>query len=142
MNSIIKATLSSPNLSISYQNSQIPTRENKHFPVETKFSFQLIVFYSFLTMSPAKQHKQLKIPRKNKLNYTNSDQNYLAVGMKTRVNDPIHVQVKIIKLHAVRVRSGDINLSPTLRRLFFDHVHNGQMVPICEPPVKRWNPHP
>lgn len=34
---------------------------------------------------------------------------YLAFGMKTGMDNPVHVEVEVIELHAVRVWFGDVN---------------------------------
>ena len=52
------------------------------------------------------------------------EEKYQSFGMKTRVNDSIHVKIEIVELHTVRVRAGgvdrDRNAADIKRRFFHD----------------------
>uniref|UniRef100_A0A7C8YIY3 Uncharacterized protein n=1 Tax=Opuntia streptacantha TaxID=393608 RepID=A0A7C8YIY3_OPUST len=60
--------------------------------------------------------------------------NYLPLRMKARVDNPIHVQIQIIELHAIRVRPSHIDgiydAILILPRLFLYHIGNRQRVSI------------
>lgn len=61
------------------------------------------------------------------------------------MNNPVHVQVQVVELHAVRVRSRDVDGHRDPGRvdagLFLDDVNDCSRVPVGEPSVERWNTH-
>ena len=69
----------------------------------------------------------------------------LAVRVKTRVNDAVHVQVQVVELHAVGIRFRRVdwkrNAVVADGGVFLDDIGDGERVPVGEPPVKRWHSH-
>ena len=66
---------------------------------------------------------------------------YLAVRMKTGMNDAVHVQVQVVELHAIRIRFRNINSAVAAGGVLLHNVDDRERVPIREPPVKRWHSH-
>lgn len=69
---------------------------------------------------------------------------YPIFGMKTGMDDSVHVEIKIVEFEVVRVRLAGVDGDRDAvdhDRFFFDHVHNNHRILLREPPVERWNPH-
>lgn len=68
----------------------------------------------------------------------------LVFGVEARVDDPIHVEIEVVELYAVRVRArgvgGDSDAIDDLGS-FLDHLHDGEGVAVDEPTVECGDPH-
>lgn len=70
---------------------------------------------------------------------------YLALRVKTGVNDAVHVQVQIVELHAIWIRfrriNGQRNAIIADGGKFLHYIGDRERVAVSEPPVKRWHSH-
>ena len=66
---------------------------------------------------------------------------YLAVGMETRMDDTVHVQVQVIELHAIGIRFRDIDAGVAGGGFIFHHIGNRERISVGEPPVEGWHSH-
>lgn len=74
-----------------------------------------------------------------------TEEQNLAIGVKTRVNNAVHVEVEVVELHAVGVRfrnvDGRRNAIGVLVGLFLDDFGDRKRVPIGQPTVERRHAH-
>jgi phenylpyruvate tautomerase PptA (4-oxalocrotonate tautomerase family) len=63
----------------------------------------------------------------------------LAIRVKTRVNDTVHIQVQVIELNSVGI--GFRSVDRGRNAVVFDYVGDREWVTIGEPAVKSWDPH-
>lgn len=64
--------------------------------------------------------------------------------MKTRMNDTVHIKIKIVIFDVVRVWltriDGDLNALDN-NRFFLDGVDNHHRIFLCKPSIERWDSH-
>ncbi len=64
--------------------------------------------------------------------------------METRMDNAIHVKIKVVKFKPIWIRLRSINWHSNLLynlQLFFHHIHHSQWVLVCQPSIKSWDTH-
>ena len=100
---------------------------------------------------PELREQKMDMELEEKIDWRKSEakrSTYLAIGVKTRVDDAVHVEVHVVELHAVGIRFRDIDMKRWRCAaveggggLFLDDIGDGEGIAVREPPIKRWDSH-